>query len=104
MPRAADVNFPRNFEAVVKKMFTRMFRVYAFLYYHMFEEFQKLGAEAYLNTCFKHFIFFVLEFNLVERSELEPLQELIDNMVQKSMSNGSCGGAAGAATATGASS
>ena len=34
------------------------------------------GAEPHLNTCFKHFMFFILEFSLVERKELEPLAEI----------------------------
>eukprot|EP01138_Halocafeteria_seosinensis_P000706 gb/GECG01000723.1/.p1 GENE.gb/GECG01000723.1/~~gb/GECG01000723.1/.p1 ORF type:complete len:232 (+),score=25.97 gb/GECG01000723.1/:1-696(+) len=83
-PTSTDVAFPKNFQSVISKMFTRMFRVYAFLYYHMYEEFRNLGADTHLNTCFKHFIFFVLEFELVDKKELEPLQELIDNMLERS--------------------
>lgn len=40
----------------------------------------QLGEEAHLNTSFKHFIFFVQEFNLIEKRELAPLQELIDKL------------------------
>jgi MOB kinase activator 1 len=36
-----------------------------------------LGAEYHLNTCFKHFIYFIDEFKLVEEKELAPLAELI---------------------------
>lgn len=36
-----------------------------------------LGLEYHLNTCFKHFIFFIDEFKLVEEKELAPLSELI---------------------------
>jgi MOB kinase activator 1 len=36
-----------------------------------------LGLEYHLNTCFKHFIFFIDEFKLVEEKELAPLFELI---------------------------
>ena len=36
-----------------------------------------LGAEPHLNTCFKHYMYFVYEFNLIPRKEeLQPLQEL----------------------------
>jgi hypothetical protein len=35
-----------------------------------------LGAEPHLNTCFKHFMYFVTEFSLIERKELEPLKEI----------------------------
>lgn len=36
-----------------------------------------------MNTSFKHFIFFVTEFNLVDKKELAPLQELIDRVVNR---------------------
>ncbi|KAK7895874.1 hypothetical protein WMY93_021199 [Mugilogobius chulae] len=39
--------------------------------------------EAHLNTSFKHFIFFVQEFNLIDRKELVPLQELIEKLTTK---------------------
>ena len=33
------------------------------------------GAEPHLNTCFKHYMYFVYEFNLIpKRDELAPLQ------------------------------
>jgi len=42
-----------------------------------------LGEEAHLNTSFKHFIYFVQEFSLVDKKELAPLQELISQLVNK---------------------
>ncbi|TSW89641.1 MOB kinase activator 1A [Bagarius yarrelli] len=42
-----------------------------------------LQEEAHLNTSFKHFIFFVQEFNLIDRRELVPLQELIEKLGTK---------------------
>ena len=38
--------------------------------------------QAHLNTSFKHFIYFVTEFNLIEKRELTPMQELIDRMLK----------------------
>jgi hypothetical protein len=43
----------------------------------------QLGEEAHLNTSFKHFIMFVQEFELIEKKELAPLQELIDVLLAK---------------------
>ena len=35
----------------------------------------RAGAEPHLNTCFKHYMYFVYEFNLIpKREELQPLQ------------------------------
>ena len=40
------------------------------------------GAEPHLNTCFKHYMYFVYEFNLIpNKQELAPLQELIDKLL-----------------------
>ncbi|XP_053209335.1 MOB kinase activator-like 3 isoform X2 [Panonychus citri] len=35
-----------------------------------------IGAEAHVNTCYKHFYYFVTEFDLVSEKEFEPLTEL----------------------------
>ena len=39
------------------------------------------GAMSHLNSCFKHFIFFALEFELIDDRELGPLQLLIKTIV-----------------------
>ncbi len=77
-----DVPFPRNFRDIVKQIFKRLFRVYAHIYYSHFHKIVSLGEEAHLNTCFKHFYYFICEFNLVDKKEMQPLQELIDNLTK----------------------
>ena len=42
-----------------------------------------LGCQNHLNTCFKHFIYFIDKFNLVESKELAPLAELIQKFKEK---------------------
>lgn len=79
----AGVPFPKNFLSMAKTILKRLFRVYAHIYHQHFPEVVQLGEEAHLNTSFKHFIFFVQEFNLIERRELAPLQELIDKLTAK---------------------
>jgi MOB kinase activator 1 len=78
----ADVPFPKNFKDIVKQIFKRLFRVYAHIYYSHFHKIVSLGEEAHLNTCFKHFYYFICEFNLVDKKEMQPLQELIDNLTK----------------------
>eukprot|EP00004_Rigifila_ramosa_P014062 TRINITY_DN316_c0_g1_i1.p2 TRINITY_DN316_c0_g1~~TRINITY_DN316_c0_g1_i1.p2 ORF type:complete len:120 (-),score=24.06 TRINITY_DN316_c0_g1_i1:35-394(-) len=73
--------FPKNFQTVVKNIFKRLFRVHAHIYYSHFDTIRALGEEAHLNTSFKHFIFFVTEFDLIPKAELEPLQELVDSFL-----------------------
>lgn len=79
-PTSVDSPFPKSFRSVVKNIFKRMFRVYAHIYYTHFEKVLALGAERHLNTCFKHFIFFVQKFDLIDAKELEPLEKLIASM------------------------
>ena len=62
-------------------MFKRLFRVYAHLYHSHFPKVASLGEEAHLNTSFKHAILFIHEFNLVDKKELAPLDELIEQML-----------------------
>lgn len=77
-PQQLGTPFPPNFLDVIKTIFKRLFRVYGHIYHSHFKQVCSLGEEAHLNTCFKHFIFFSLTYNLIDEKELAPLQELID--------------------------
>jgi len=82
-PLQLGTPFPKNFLQLVKVIFKRLFRVYAHIYHSHFQKVVGLGAEAHLNTCFKHFIYFVHEFNLIDPKELQPLKDLIDSLMGK---------------------
>ncbi|EMR11545.1 hypothetical protein PNEG_00553 [Pneumocystis murina B123] len=73
--------FPKCFSLIIRQIYKRLFRVYAHIYCHHFSAIVALGEEAHLNTSFKHFIFFVNEFNLIEKKEYAPLQELVDSFI-----------------------
>eukprot|EP01115_Flamella_aegyptia_P012436 TRINITY_DN6205_c0_g1_i1.p1 TRINITY_DN6205_c0_g1~~TRINITY_DN6205_c0_g1_i1.p1 ORF type:complete len:222 (+),score=43.00 TRINITY_DN6205_c0_g1_i1:27-692(+) len=77
-PSKIGVPFNKNFPKIVKHIFKRLFRVYAHIYHSHFSKITHLDQEPHLNTSFKHFIYFIQEFNLVDKKELAPLQELID--------------------------
>lgn len=79
-PSKIGVPFPKQFKQSAKTILKRLFRVYAHIYHQHFAEVVKLGEEAHLNTSFKHFIFFVQEFELIEKRELAPLQDLIGKL------------------------
>jgi len=79
-PSQIGVPFPDDFEKRIRNMFKRLFRVYAHMYYSHLKHIVALGEEAHVNTCFKHFIYFIQEFNLVDKKELAPLQLLIDDL------------------------
>lgn len=80
-PLQLGTPFPKDFQPRVKKIFQRLFRVYAHVYHSHFDKIVSMGAEAHLNTCFKHFIYFVYEFSLVEKEELGPLKSHISALM-----------------------
>jgi len=79
-PTSLDVAFPKNFSNICRKILTRLFRVFVHVYIHHFDRVVALGAEAHVNTCYKHFYYFVMEFNLISQKELEPLKEMTNKI------------------------
>lgn len=77
--------FPTNIMDVIRSMFKRLFRVYAHMYIAHFQVLQEMGAEPHLNTCFRHFMLFVTEFDLIDPQELAPLQDLIAKLCQRNV-------------------
>lgn len=80
----------------------RLFRVYCHIYYSHFEQVVSLSAEPHLNTCFKHFVWFVVHHQLVDSKELAPLEELINNLTGGLLAGGGAGAAGGSGAAAGA--
>ena len=64
-PVTIDVPFPKTFSAVCKKILTRLYRVFVHVYVHHFDRLMQIGAEPHVNTCYKHFYYFVTEFGLM---------------------------------------
>lgn len=64
-------------------IFKRLFRVLAFIYVHHFRRIQEQEEEAHLNAVFKHFLFFVDEFQLIDVREMTPLASLIEKFTGK---------------------
>ncbi|KAJ5076950.1 mob kinase activator-like 1 [Anaeramoeba ignava] len=81
-PVKSGDQFPKSFHSTVKTIFKRLFRVYAHIYHTHFDHITALDEETHLNSSFKHFIFFVKEFRLVDKKELEPLKELVLSMLK----------------------
>eukprot|EP00937_MAST-01D_sp_MAST-1D-sp2_P000860 g860.t1 len=91
-PRPSPGAFPLFFDGLVRLLFKRLFRAYAHIYHHHFHQFVALGAEPHLNTCFKRFVFFLMEFRLIEERELLPMAPLVKLFVQdeEALLNDSC--------------
>ena len=82
-PKRQGEQFPKDFRKRAKKITTRMFRVYAHLYHSHFKIICALSAEKHLNTVFKHFVYFAVEFSLISSEEMLPLSELVDEILRK---------------------
>lgn len=81
-PVKMGVPFPKQFPLLAKTILKRLFRVYAHLYCHHFDELCELGLQTHLNTSLKHFVLFCAEFRLLDRKDYGPLDELVDRMVE----------------------
>ncbi|KAM4641505.1 MOB kinase activator 3C isoform 2-T3 [Discoglossus pictus] len=79
-PTRMGIPFPRNFQQVCNKILTRLFRVFVHVYIHHFDGIISVGAEAHVNTCYKHFYYFITEFSLIDHRELEPLREMTEKI------------------------
>ncbi|VDM16172.1 unnamed protein product [Hydatigera taeniaeformis] len=72
-PTSVDVPFPKNYLSVVKKIMSRLYRVFVHVYIHHFDRLVEISAEAHVNICYKHFYYFVTYFDLIDPKELAPL-------------------------------
>lgn len=82
-PTRQEGKFPDDIRNICGKIFRRLFRVYAHIYICHMDDIRRLQEEAHLNTSFKHFIYFVQEFQLISKNELAPLQKVIDVLITK---------------------
>lgn len=84
-PSKIGAPFPQQFPMLVKTIFKRMFRIYAHIYCHHFHEISELGLQSHLNTSLKHYVLFSKEFNLIERKDYGPLEDLVSQMIDLSV-------------------
>jgi MOB kinase activator 1 len=67
----------KSFAQDVGDIFKRLFRVYAIIYSTFFKTYEELQLAAELNSCFKHFVYFCLEYGLLQAKETQPLDVLV---------------------------
>jgi len=77
LPVQAGVPFPATFKKGMRVIYKRLFRIYAHVFHSHFKEMMEDEADAHLNHSFKHFVYFVKEFDLMDTEELEPLKDLV---------------------------
>ncbi|KAF9161162.1 Maintenance of ploidy protein mob2 [Actinomortierella ambigua] len=79
-PTKEGRDFPPNFQHTVRAMFKQLIRVFAHVYHHHYDKMLCLCQEGHLNSLFAHFISFGREFELLDKKDIQPLQELVDVM------------------------
>jgi len=79
-PKTSEKSFPKTYIQQVKQLYTKLYRVFAIIYSHHFNTLERMGAVAHLNTCFKHFMFFCFEFELLKNEEMECINEIITEL------------------------
>jgi MOB kinase activator 1 len=72
--------FSKKFRPVVRKIITRMFRVYAHIYREHLDKIKELNAKEHVDKCFRHLYYFIDEFKLVKDIEFVPIQSWIDQL------------------------
>jgi len=72
--------FPKNFTSEIKVITKRMFRVYSHIFHAHHQYIKSVGSDAHVNTCFKHFYFFIDEFQLMDPADYEPMKPVIDRL------------------------
>lgn len=81
-PTKNGVPFSKSSYQTFRQILKRLFRVYAHIYCHHFDQITELGLQPHLNTSLKHFVLFCNQFDLVDQKEFGPLQELIQIMLK----------------------
>ncbi|CDS08750.1 hypothetical protein LRAMOSA10111 [Lichtheimia ramosa] len=81
-PTKGGREFPREFSTIVKRIFGQLFRLFAHIYHHHYDKILSLNEEPHFNSLFAHFISFAREFGLLDKKEIQPLQELVDIMIR----------------------
>jgi len=79
-PSDPSVSYPKDIMNVMKNIFKRLFRIYAHIYHHHLDDIKRLGIDEQLNTSFRHFIFFSQEFKMIPPEQMQPLQDIIDQL------------------------
>lgn len=88
LPVKPGVPFPSHFRKGIRVIYKRLFRIYAHTFHSHFKDLVEGEADAHLNHSFKHFIYFVKEFSLIDDHELEPMKDLIALLMRQQARDG----------------
>lgn len=80
-PEEYSLEYPPMFSLIVKTICRRLFRVFAHMYCSHLDSIITIGLLSALNNRFRHFICFVVQFDLVDRHQLLLLKDVIEEML-----------------------
>mmetsp|Transcript_15602 Transcript_15602/g.19338 ORF Transcript_15602/g.19338 Transcript_15602/m.19338 type:complete len:285 (+) Transcript_15602:423-1277(+) len=80
LPEPGEQAFGEDFPILAKKMTNFLFRVFAIVYNNHYEILSILDAALQLNTTFKRFVFFAMEFDLLDQEEISVLQGTVNHL------------------------
>jgi len=78
----APKGHPDGFRPFAKRTCTRLVRVWAHTYHNLFATFVEQGCHVAANVVFKRFLVFALRFELVDPAELDPIADLVRNLLR----------------------
>ncbi|ELP83843.1 hypothetical protein EIN_197860 [Entamoeba invadens IP1] len=71
---------PKVFVETVRKIFKRLFRVYAHMFYNHMEHMEQLGIQTVTLRGFKHFYAFSRQYKMLSKDDVAPLQTLVQDL------------------------
>lgn len=82
-PSRIGLHFPKNFQATIRQLVKRLFRVYAHIYCHHYPVIVALGLDPHMNTSFKHYVLFIKEFDLESGKDFYgPLSDMVETILR----------------------
>ncbi|TPX51452.1 hypothetical protein SeMB42_g00786 [Synchytrium endobioticum] len=79
-PTKSGMKFPPDFLNTLRNIFRQLFRVVAHIFHAHYEKILHVSAEGHLNTLFAHFICFGREFDLLDKKDLAPMLEFMNEL------------------------
>ncbi|KAL7720376.1 Mob1/phocein family protein [Entamoeba marina] len=71
---------PKLFSQTIRKIFKRLFRVYAHMFHSHIEHLEQLGIQGIALRGFKHFYIFCREYKMLGKDDLAPLRSLVSEL------------------------
>ena len=72
--------FPKDFMNTNKKIYQRLFRVYAHIYHHHMNDIRNFQLEHTLNQSFRSFMAFAKEYKMIPEDQQAALKSIIDQI------------------------